>query len=133
MLNYSLRASLMLIMSILEIERGEGCARGMGQETRRPGFEASQQLHASYTDSRTSQEGPQLRTWSDQEVKGGPRGCLPLHLPRTGQGEGRAVTMPSWSLPSNWPELQQLGSLRFKEEGGASVLRHHASPTPRPM
>lgn len=63
----------------------------------------------------------QHRTWSGQEVRAGRPGSLSITARGLGQGKGRIVTMPSWSLPSDWPELQQPGALRSNKRGGALV------------
>lgn len=63
----------------------------------------------------------QLRTWSGQEVRAGLRGSVPITARGLGLGKGRIVTMPSWSLPSDWPEFHQPDCLGSKAGGGAWV------------
>lgn len=60
-----------------------------------------------------------LRKWSDQEVRAVLWGSLPITARGLGQGKGRIVTMPSRSLPSDWPEFQRPDCLGSKTGGGA--------------
>lgn len=130
-LNHSLKAPLMFPTSILGIQRGKGCVgAGMGQETRRPGLRASEQLQVSYAD-RPPRRSLQLRTWSGQEVRARQRGSFPVTARGLEKSKGRIVTMPSWSLHSDWPEHQQPESLRSKEGGRSlSIASSLFSPPP---
>lgn len=91
----------------MDSERERLCWAGMGQEARRPGLGALEQLQASYLDR--PRRALQLRTWSGQEMRAWRQEHFPMTTRGLRQRKGRTVTMPFWSFTLIGPSLSSLG------------------------